>query len=153
MVQRVTLAEGLTAFCPEYVHIISPRLQENSRLGYVLQNIESNKAIVGGIKAIAAGKGVTAAELCIAWVCALGSHVIPIPGSSYAFRHFLDSRTSEADNLISNRHFSRTMENTHAASIDLTPEEIEAVNKILANNPVQGSRYGPGTDEQNHLWG
>ena len=41
-----------------------------------------NLAIVDGIKAIAQRKSVTPAQLCIAWVGALGAHVIPLPGSS-----------------------------------------------------------------------
>ena len=50
-------------------------------------------------------------------------------------------------------HVSRTKENTAAAAIELTAEQFESVNKVLADHPVQGSRYRPGTDEENHLWG
>lgn len=39
-------------------------------------------AIVDGIKAIAEKKNITPAQLSIAWVAALGPHVIPLPGSS-----------------------------------------------------------------------
>lgn len=46
------------------------------------QNFKHNMAIVEGIKAIAEKKGVTPAQLSIAWVAALGPHVIPLPGSS-----------------------------------------------------------------------
>jgi aryl-alcohol dehydrogenase-like predicted oxidoreductase len=38
--------------------------------------------LVDGLSAIANRKGITLAQLCIAWVGALGSHVIPLPGSS-----------------------------------------------------------------------
>jgi aryl-alcohol dehydrogenase-like predicted oxidoreductase len=44
--------------------------------------LKHNLAIVEGIKAIAVKKNATAAQLCIAWVSALGDHVIPLPGSS-----------------------------------------------------------------------
>jgi pyridoxine 4-dehydrogenase len=44
--------------------------------------LKHNLAIVESIKAIAAKKNATAAQLCIAWVSALGDHVIPLPGSS-----------------------------------------------------------------------
>lgn len=41
-----------------------------------------NMAIVDKLKAIADKKGVTPAQLSIAWVASLGKKVIPLPGSS-----------------------------------------------------------------------
>ncbi|KAI5122055.1 hypothetical protein M0805_006039 [Coniferiporia weirii] len=96
------------------------------------EQLKSNMAIVDGLTAIAEKKGVTAAQLCIAWVCSLGAHVVPIPGSS---------------------HKKRTLENVAGGEIVLTHEELAAINKVLEDNPVQGGRYSAGSDEQNHLWG
>ena len=42
-----------------------------------------NMALVDALKAIAVKKGVTPAQLSLAWVASLGPKVIPIPGSSY----------------------------------------------------------------------
>lgn len=42
-----------------------------------------NMALVEGLKSIAEKKGITAAQLSLAWVASLGPKVIPIPGSSY----------------------------------------------------------------------
>ena len=50
-------------------------------------------------------------------------------------------------------HVSRTVENIKAASVQSPREEFEAVNKVLVNHPVLGNRYGPGSDEENKLWG
>jgi pyridoxine 4-dehydrogenase len=47
-----------------------------------LQNIGHNLQLVDGLSAIANRKGITVAQLCIAWVGALGDHMIPLPGSS-----------------------------------------------------------------------
>ncbi|KAI5122111.1 hypothetical protein M0805_002233 [Coniferiporia weirii] len=94
--------------------------------------LKSNTAIVDGLTAIAEKKGVTVAQLCIAWVCSLGTHVVPIPGSSSK---------------------ERTLENIVGGEIELTSEEVAAINKVLEDNPVQGGRYFAGSDEQNHLWG
>lgn len=47
------------------------------------QFIKENYAIAEEMKAIAEKKGVTPAQLCIAWVGHLGPRVIPMPGSSY----------------------------------------------------------------------
>lgn len=49
----------------------------------VKQFIKENYAIAEEMKAIAEKKGVTPAQLCIAWVGHLGPRVIPMPGSSY----------------------------------------------------------------------
>ena len=44
-----------------------------------------NLALVDALKAIAEKKGITPAQLCIAWVGSLGPKVIPLPGSSCVF--------------------------------------------------------------------
>jgi pyridoxine 4-dehydrogenase len=46
------------------------------------QNLSHNAKIAHALKEIANERGVTPAQLAIAWVAALGSHVIPLPGSS-----------------------------------------------------------------------
>ncbi|KAL5514680.1 hypothetical protein ACEPAG_1996 [Sanghuangporus baumii] len=96
------------------------------------ENFKHNMAIVESIQGIAAKKDVTPAQLCIAWICALGPHVVPIPGSSKK---------------------QRTEENCAAADVVLNQADIEAVKKVLEEHPVQGGRYGPGGDEAYHLWG
>jgi pyridoxine 4-dehydrogenase len=48
----------------------------------VRQNIGQNLQFVDFLSIIANRKGITLAQLCIAWVGALGDHVIPLPGSS-----------------------------------------------------------------------
>ena len=40
-----------------------------------------NMKLVEAVKGIAEKKGITPAQLAIAWVNALGDHLIPIPGS------------------------------------------------------------------------
>ncbi|KAI0928581.1 hypothetical protein AcW1_005785 [Taiwanofungus camphoratus] len=52
------------------------------------ENFQQNLALVEKLKAIAEKKGVTPAQLCIAWVGALGAHVLPMPGSSCVYLHF-----------------------------------------------------------------
>jgi aryl-alcohol dehydrogenase-like predicted oxidoreductase len=59
------------------------------------ENLEHNLAIVDALQKVAAAKSVTAPQLCIAWVNSLGSHVIPLPGSScvsplYTLSHSLN---------------------------------------------------------------
>ncbi|KAF9078709.1 aldo/keto reductase [Rhodocollybia butyracea] len=95
------------------------------------QNFNANLAIVDGLKAIADRKGVLVSQLCIAWVASLGSTVIPLPGSSKA---------------------SRTLENIQGGDMELTEEEVKAIDAVLSANPVAGERYyGKAVDV--HLWG
>ncbi|THH16555.1 hypothetical protein EW146_g4105 [Bondarzewia mesenterica] len=84
------------------------------------RNMKHNFAIVDALKAIADKKGITPAQLCIAWVAALGSHVIPLPGSS---------------------NKKRTIENLSGGDIELSADEIEEIGKVLETHPVMGGRY------------
>ncbi|KAH7915005.1 NADP-dependent oxidoreductase domain-containing protein [Hygrophoropsis aurantiaca] len=99
-----------------------PRFQE--------ENMKHNMAIVDGLTAIAKRKGITAAQLCIAWVASLGDHVIPLPGSS------LDKRT---------------LENSAAGDVILTNEECAEIEKVVEIHTVKGTRYSAAA--QSHLWG
>jgi len=99
-----------------------PRFQDEA--------MKHNFALVESLGAIAEKKGISTAQLCIAWVAALGPHVIPLPGSS---------------------HSKRTLENIAGGHVTLTSADLEAINKILANHEVQGERYG--TAGASHLWG
>jgi len=90
------------------------------------ESIKHNLKIVEELNEIAKKKGISTAQLSLAWIGALGNHIIPIPGSSRQ---------------------SRTLENLAAAQITLTPDEFEAVNKIIAAHEVQGDRfYGENVD-------
>ncbi|QRW00117.1 aldo/keto reductase family protein [Ceratobasidium sp. AG-Ba] len=82
-------------------------------------NLQKNMNIVKALTDIANKKGVTPAQLCLAWVSSLGPHVVPIPGSSRA---------------------ERTLENMAAASIVLSQEELDEIKHALEANPVHGTR-------------
>jgi len=96
------------------------------------ENLDSNLAVVKHISTIAEKKGVTPSQLSIAWVASLGPHMIPLPGSS---------------------NTTRTLENLQAADVQLTAEELKAIDDILAANPIAGDRYFGTSDEQANLWG
>jgi len=83
-------------------------------------NFNHNLALVSAIEAIAAKRGVTAAQLCIAWVASLGPKVVPIPGSSNA---------------------RRTIENCAAGDIELTAGDLADIKQAMTVNTVQGTRY------------
>jgi aryl-alcohol dehydrogenase-like predicted oxidoreductase len=85
------------------------------------ENFERNFALTERVRELAAEKGVTPAQLALAWVLSRGEHIVPIPGTKR--RSYLE------DNLA-------------AAEVRLSPEESE---RIAAAVPAAaGDRY----DEQ-----
>ena len=81
-------------FAPDDYRRTSPRFQG--------ENFQRNLALVEKVKALAAEKGCTAAQLALAWVLAQGPHIVPIPGTRQVARldenlGALDVRLSEAD--------------------------------------------------------
>lgn len=93
--------------------------------------MQHNMAIVNALVAIAEKKGITPAQLSIAWVKQLGENVLPLPGSSQA---------------------SRTLENLAAGDIRLSYEEVKEIDGVLESNPIRGDRYFGLSDELAHLW-
>jgi aryl-alcohol dehydrogenase-like predicted oxidoreductase len=79
--------------------------------------VSLNQRIVEKVRAVAARRGATAAQVALAWVLALGEHVLAIPGTQR--RRYLE-------------------ENVAAADIVLTPGELEELEALPA--PV-GGRY------------
>ncbi|KAJ3133669.1 hypothetical protein HK100_004216 [Physocladia obscura] len=83
---------------------------------------EQNLKLVDALKEIAATKGCTVTQLTLAWVCAQGPHIIPIPGT---------------------KKVSRLQENLGAAKVFLTESENSAIRAVMASIPVVGARYQP----------
>ena len=79
--------------------------------------VAENQRIVESVRALAARRGATAAQIALAWVLARGEHVLAIPGTQR--RKYLE-------------------ENVGAASVELTAEELAELDAIPA--PV-GGRY------------
>jgi aryl-alcohol dehydrogenase-like predicted oxidoreductase len=79
--------------------------------------VAENQRIVEAVRAVAARKGVTPAQVALAWVLSRGEHVLAIPGTQR--RKYLE-------------------ENVAAAALSLTPAELEELDAIPA--PV-GGRY------------
>ncbi|CAE6424445.1 unnamed protein product, partial [Rhizoctonia solani] len=84
------------------------------------QSFKNNVKLVNALKDLAEKKGITPAQLSLAWVSSLGQHVVPIPGSTRA---------------------ARTVENASAASIELSKQELEEITHIIGANPISGDRY------------
>ncbi|MCP2260467.1 putative oxidoreductase [Streptoalloteichus tenebrarius] len=83
-------------------------------------NFERNLAIVDALRALAAERGVTPGQLALAWVQHRGADVVPIPGTKR--RKYLE-------------------ENVAAATLELSPEELERVEAAVPLDAVAGDRY------------
>jgi aryl-alcohol dehydrogenase-like predicted oxidoreductase len=86
------------------------------------ENFDKNQAPVQRVKAIAQRKGVTPAQLALAWVLAKGEDLIPIPGTKR--RKYLE-------------------ENAAAVDIRLTPADIAELEAAVPENEIAGERYAP----------
>ena len=84
------------------------------------ENFEKNIALVHQIEAMAADKGVTAAQLALAWVLAQGDDIVPIPGTKR--RKYLD-------------------QNIAATRITLSADELAELDRILPPGAASGERY------------
>lgn len=85
-------------------------------------NFESNMTLVLKIEEIAARRHCTPAQLALAWLLAKGDDIVPIPGS---------------------KRRSRVEENSAAADVALTPQEVAALDAIAPPGVAAGERYPP----------
>ena len=88
------------------------------------ENLEANLELAGKVKEIAAEKGVTPAQLAIAWVLARGDDLVPIPGTKR--RTYLEQNAGSVD-------------------VELTPDDLARIDAELPQarrRALRRSRYG-----------
>ena len=83
-------------------------------------NFDKNVAAAETVAKLAASKGVTASQLALAWTMAQGT--VPIPGTKR--RTYLE-------------------ENAAAASIELSPADLAAIDAVAPSGVAAGDRYPP----------
>ena len=84
------------------------------------ENISQNQKLLENVNVIAQEKGVTTAQLALAWVLARGNDIVPIPGTK--------RRTWLRENIA-------------ASDITLTTDEIAALERAVPRDQVSGDRY------------
>jgi aryl-alcohol dehydrogenase-like predicted oxidoreductase len=85
------------------------------------ENMAANASLVKVLEEMAADKGVTAAQLALAWVIGQGDFIVPIPGA---------------------RRIEHLEQNVAAAGITLLPDELRTLGDLLAAEKFAGKRYG-----------
>lgn len=86
------------------------------------ENFAANLRVVEVVKALAAARGATPAQLALAWVMAQGEHIVPIPGTQR--RKYLE-------------------QNVGALDLTLTPADLADIDAAFAGLQPAGERYAP----------
>ena len=81
---------------------------------------DANQALVNEVGKIAEEKGVTKAQVALAWLLAQKSWIVPIPGTT---------------------KLHRLEENLGGASVEFASEDLAAMQEVLSKIEVQGARY------------
>ncbi|CAL1691440.1 Aldo-keto reductase IolS [Brevundimonas subvibrioides] len=84
------------------------------------ENFQKNIDLVKAVTAIATDKGVTAAQLALAWVLAQGEHLVPIPGT---------------------RRVKTLEDNVASAEVALTAEDLARIEAVFPKDAAAGERY------------
>lgn len=82
--------------------------------------LKANQALVDLFGEIATEKGVTSAQIALAWLLAQRPWIVPIPGTT---------------------KLHRLEENIGAASISLARADLDKIEHALAGVQIQGDRY------------
>jgi aryl-alcohol dehydrogenase-like predicted oxidoreductase len=86
------------------------------------ENFAKNLEVLDRVVALAERKGVTTTQLALAWVLAQGDDVVPIPGT---------------------RRIPNLEENVSAVDVELTPEDLAAIDEVAPVGVAAGERYAP----------
>ncbi len=106
--------DATTTFEKDDFRNVVPRFSEEAR--------KANQALVDLISSIATRKEATPAQIAIAWLLAQKPWIVPIPG------------TTKAD---------RMKENTGAAEVELTQDDLRQIEDAISHVKVVGDRYPP----------
>ena len=87
---------------------------------FAADNLVRNVELVAQLDAMATARGISNAQLALAWLLAQGDHVIPIPGTN---------------------HVANLEQNVAAVEIELSAEESARLGAIFAPGAGAGERY------------
>jgi aryl-alcohol dehydrogenase-like predicted oxidoreductase len=87
---------------------------------FVGENLVRNQRLIEALNKLAAEKGITPAQLAIAWVLAKGGNIIPVMGA---------------------RTRAQLTESLSALEVKLSAEDLKAVEDVIAASEVAGTRY------------
>jgi aryl-alcohol dehydrogenase-like predicted oxidoreductase len=83
-------------------------------------NLEQNQVLIDALRGLAAGKGVTGSQLAIRWVLAKGWNIVALVGA---------------------RTRAQLSESLGALDVELSPEDMERIERAMPASAVAGTRY------------
>ena len=83
--------------------------------------LDANLALVAKVRKLAEAKGATSGQLALAWVLAQGDDIVPIPGT---------------------KRVTYLEENVGAAAVELSADDLAALEQAVPRDGVAGARYG-----------
>ncbi len=86
-------------------------------------NFRKNLEVVDAVRELADAKGVTPAQLALAWLLSRSEEIVPIPGT---------------------RRIERLEENAAATQVELTSDELDRLGRIAPKGVAAGTRYPEG---------
>ncbi|QEH39276.1 General stress protein 69 (plasmid) [Aquisphaera giovannonii] len=124
------LGIGFVPFSPLGKGFLTGKIDESTELAagdfrstiprFAAEARKANMAMVDLLARVAAGKGATPAQIALAWLLAQKPWIVPIPGTTKPHR---------------------LEENLGAAAVELTPEDLRAIDEAASQIAVQGARY------------
>jgi aryl-alcohol dehydrogenase-like predicted oxidoreductase len=94
--------------------LTNPRFQREA--------FEKNLVLAEEVKALAARKHCTAAQVALAWVLAQGNDIVPIPGT---------------------KRVKYLEDNLRALEVELSPHDLSALDELFPPDAATGERYAP----------
>ncbi len=104
--------DATTTFDASDFRNVVPRFSTDAR--------QANQVLVEAVGRVAAAKGVTPAQIALAWLLAQKPWIVPIPGTT---------------------KLHRLEENIGAADVELTKDDLGDIADALSNITVEGARY------------
>jgi aryl-alcohol dehydrogenase-like predicted oxidoreductase len=124
------LGIGLVPYSPLGRGFLTGKIDETTTFGdgdfrsnnprFTPQARKANQALIALLESIARQKASTPAQIALAWLLAQKPWIVPIPGT---------------------RKLERLEENIGAASVELTANDLDAIERAAAKIVVQGARY------------
>jgi aryl-alcohol dehydrogenase-like predicted oxidoreductase len=124
------LGIGFVPFSPLGKGFLTGKIDENTTFDktdfrnvvprFSEENRKANQKLVDLLGEIAKQKGVTPAQIALAWLLAQKPWIVPIPGTT---------------------KLHRLQENIGAAAIELAPKDVSEIDLAFSAIPVQGDRY------------
>ncbi|MCM2476455.1 aldo/keto reductase [Rhizobium sp. CG5] len=124
------LSIGFVPFSPLGKGFLTGKIDESATFGpgdfrsvvprFQAENLKANHALVTALTQIAESKGVTPAQIALAWLLAQKPWIVPIPGTT---------------------KLHRLEENLGAAGVELSPEDATEIAMALAKIDIVGDRY------------